>query len=361
MKTDQYICDPVFQLNLLIWMAKEQPPDNYSVRPFFYEQDFKIVYIEQPFKFPVETITAIQNTGKNISIVPEPEIILGRQADGKALYFEAKANSFGKDSDNSRQARAHLLAVGPAFREVLAPLLSCLLCYVLPVNKDDGMNGCLKDLTDELKNDGLSPGAFSIHGLSMEDSSLVYSWDPSFKAHINITDDKITVLKIPDEETNPTPLLLVFSDEDCNNPDMRNFYREALLQQVRAILLCDLHSSPVGNQYQISADKILLKTTSGVFEFVGSVRQKNMCRLVRENIFKKIHKEWGDKQAGISLEGNLLSIQWQVSAEKEKFLKWLEDRRVVFDVSKPLTAIPPEERQLGLFDQSQKSGQESIP
>jgi len=41
------------------------------------------------------------------------------------------------------------------------------------------------------------------------------------------------------------------------------------------------------------------------------------------------------------------------------FLNWLEDRRVVFDVKKPPAIIAPEERQLELFDQSQKSGQKS--
>ncbi len=106
MRTDALLKDPVFQLNLLVWMAKEQPPENYRVRPLFHERQFEIIYIEQPFAFPEETIAAIEASGLDISKRPEPELILGRRHDNRALYFEAKANSFTTESTTSRQARA---------------------------------------------------------------------------------------------------------------------------------------------------------------------------------------------------------------------------------------------------------------
>ena len=55
MKTELFLCDPVLQLNLLLWMAKEQPKDGYRVRPLFHERGFKIIYIEQPFPFPEDS------------------------------------------------------------------------------------------------------------------------------------------------------------------------------------------------------------------------------------------------------------------------------------------------------------------
>jgi hypothetical protein len=122
MKTEALLRDPVFQLNLLIWMAKEQPSSGYRVRPLFFENGFRLVYIEQPFAFPDATARAIQDSTLDIRGAPEPEVILGRDADKKALYFEAKANSFSPSSDNCGQARGHLLACGPAFAESLKPL-----------------------------------------------------------------------------------------------------------------------------------------------------------------------------------------------------------------------------------------------
>jgi len=63
---------------------------------------------------------------------PEPELILGRNSDKKGLYFEAKASSFKAGTTIVKQARAHLLACGPAFAETLAPLQHALLCSSYP-------------------------------------------------------------------------------------------------------------------------------------------------------------------------------------------------------------------------------------
>ena len=54
MNNELLVRDPVFQLNILLWMAKEQPAEGYRVRPVFFEHGFKIIYIEQPFPLPEE-------------------------------------------------------------------------------------------------------------------------------------------------------------------------------------------------------------------------------------------------------------------------------------------------------------------
>jgi len=344
MRTDELLKDPVFQLNLLLWMAKEQPLENYRVYPLFYKAGFRIIYIEQPFAFPDEAAIAVKDSGLDISVAPEPELILGSE-NNKALYFEAKANSFGTDSTNCKQARAHLLASGPVFNEVLAPLDSCLLCYVVPDDVRDKMCECLTKLTTELNNSGLRPGLFSSHGLAVSGTQINYSWDSVFKTHVDVTEDSVPVLKNIEEETDPAPLVLVFSDEDCSNDKIRDFYRQVLIDQIRACLLCDLHSHNIGAKYETTPDNLMMKTTDGIFQYLGRERQKRLRRLIRENILKRIHEYWKEKQAGIALEADKLIITWSVIGEKDDFLNWLEDRRMRFDASKP-----PEEPPT-LFDQ----------
>ena len=233
--------DPVFQLNLLLWMAKEQPHAGYRVRPLFYEQGFRIVYIEQPFRFPEETARAIEASGLEITSSPEPEVILGRDSDKKALYFEAKANSFGTESSkNAKQARAHLLAIGPAFKEVLSPLGECLLCYLVPADGCTPMSYCLKALCRELNRKHLHTGPFSVHGLALRGPQVIYSWDAAFKKHVGLQDDEVAVLDNVTEETDPTPLILVFCDDDCSNNPVRDLYRQAVIDQALACLLWNL-------------------------------------------------------------------------------------------------------------------------
>ncbi|MCX5638868.1 MAG: hypothetical protein NTX52_14420 [Planctomycetota bacterium] len=336
MRSDILIKDPVFQLNLLLWMAKEQPLDNYRVYPLFHNLKFKIIYIEQPFPFPDQFVKTIQESGLDISVTPEPELILGREEDNKALYFEAKANSFGTDSTNCRQARAHFVASGPAFGEVFTPLDSCLLCYVVPNDVCSMMSKCLTTLKTELDNKGLKTGPFSSHGLAIKGDNINYCWDSAFMYHVEIEESYRPILNEVEENTDPSPLILVFSDEDCSDDILRNFYRQVVIEQVRSCLLCDLHSHNIGSEYETTPDNLLMKTTDGIFQYLGRERQKRLRRLIRENVFKRIFEYWQERQSGIELTDDLLRITWNVIGEKEDFLDWLEDRHMRFDASKPL-------------------------
>jgi len=109
MKLDEAIRDPVFQLNLLVWMAKEQPEEGFRVRPLFSQHRFQLHYIEWPFPFPTEIraeiVAAAESLSLEFNLEPEPELIIQRPADGQAIYFEAKAQGFSPKSSNSRQAR----------------------------------------------------------------------------------------------------------------------------------------------------------------------------------------------------------------------------------------------------------------
>jgi hypothetical protein len=343
MKTEELLRDPVFHLNVLLWMATDQPASNYRVRPLFYEHGFiTTVNIEQPFKFPQETINAIVDSRLDISNEPEPELILGRiNGDNKALYFEAKANSFSSNSSSKcRQARGHLVASGPAFQEALYPLESCLLCYLVPDERRSDMSDCLEILTQQLREKQLIPGPFSCHGLAVREEKLFYSWDKAFKDYVGVDGNETSIIENVAKDTDPTPLILLFTDEDCSNPEHRYYYRKVVIDQVRANLLCDLHSYPIKENYLKTVDDLLRKTTGGKFDYLGREHQKRIRRLIQESIFKRIKEYWQDKHLDIVVDGYSLSITWNTSQEKDDFVDWLEDRRVHFDLSKPREEHP---------------------
>jgi len=340
MKPETLLKDPVFQLNLLLWMAMEQPDKDYRVRPLFYRWGFRLMYIEQPFSFPPPLAAAIKDSELKIHSNPEPEMILGRDKDQKALYFEAKGDSFSSGSSNASQACGHLLAVGPAFSEVLKPREQCLLCYVLPAEKRDKMAECLSELTATLIEEKMKPGPHSIHGLAVRGTDIVYSWDQCFQSYLDIPELESVVLSDVTEDTNPSPLILVFSDEDHHDPTMKDYYREVVINQIRATLLCELKNHPLSETYFTTPEDILMKTTHGRFGYLGHKRQIAMRRLVLSNVFKRIEDHWKDKQQGISLDAGKLYIKWVLSGERDAFLDWLEDRRTKFEASKPLAETP---------------------
>jgi hypothetical protein len=346
-KTDALLRDPGFQLNLLLWMTRPQPADEYVVRPLFHELEFTLVYIENPFPLPEETLVVARASGLDISMKPEPEVILSRKRDRKALTFEAKASSFSPVSDNSRQARGHLLVAGPAFGEVLAPGFKCLLCYVVPEPDRAAMDSCLTSLAAELRERALSPGPHSLHSLALREADLCYAWDAAFRAHTGIEDDAAVVIRGVSEDTDPSPLLLVVSVEDYPDPKRQDHSRQVLRNQAHTVLLCELNAWPAGTPRVLTVDDILLKTTGGLFRYLGRDRRTAMRRFVRENLFKRILAYWQDRQPKmIGLEGDTLHVHCPDEAQREAFLDWLEDwKRTNFDVT-----TPPREEQLGLFE-----------
>jgi len=264
-----------------------------------------------------------------------------------ALYFEAKASSFGTASSNTKQARGHLLACGPDFGEVYSPLSTCLLCYLVPDVSRSQMRDCLHSLSNELNSAGFHPGPFSCHGLAQTGTQIIYSWDSTFKEYVGESEDCTPILNDVTDDTDPSPLILVFSDEDCANDDQRDMYRRAVIEQVRSCLLTDLHADPSALRYDLTTNDLLLRTTDGVFEYIGYARQRGLRRLVRENVLRKIAAYWKDKQPGIRVDGNSLQIDWANPGEKETFLDWLEDRHWQFESGRPTTPDPD------LFDGSE--------
>jgi hypothetical protein len=62
-----WFSSPLLQV-FLLWMAKEQPQQNYYVNPFFHDLGFKILYIEHPFRFPDKTAKTMIDSGLDIGV-----------------------------------------------------------------------------------------------------------------------------------------------------------------------------------------------------------------------------------------------------------------------------------------------------
>ena len=341
MSAEALLRDPGFQLNLLLWMTREQPPNAYLVRPLFQELGFDLVYIENPFPLPQETIRSVNATGLDVSLSPEPDVLLRRDSDKKALYIEAKASSFSIASSSAKQARGHLLAAGPAFAEVMKPLQQCLLCYVVPDADRSHMDPCLTSLGDELRGAKLEPGPHSINGLKLQDTDVVYTWDKPFKAHTGVGFDSAVILQNITADTDPSPLFLVFCDQDYPDPVRQNLNRQVFQNQVHSVLLCELNLTSPGIDYTRTIDDLLQKTTDGIFQYIGRERQLRMRRLIRENVFRRIFTFWREKEPNlVRLQTDTLKVQFRDDAQRETFLDWLEDyKRTDFSKATP----PPEE------------------
>jgi len=340
MKPEDWIRDPVFQLNLLVWMSKEQPKEAYCVRPVFHEAGFDWMAIEQPIRFPVETAKLIEQINEKgdirIHSHPEPELVVKRSRDQSALYFEAKSNSFGVASSTSHQGRGHLVATGSVFREVNAPLERALLVYVVPNEVSDPMRACLQELALQLRSVALSPGDSAVDGLTAEDAAIHYHFDVLSRGMLGISESRIALVENIAEDTDPSPLLLIYSNEDCPDDERRGYYRHVIQNQAIATMLCEFHRLDIGESITLSAARVLELTTQGAFNFLGHERRKKMELLLKVNVFNKIAEHWRSRAPeAIKVQGKELTVCFPSDSFQSDFLDWLERSKGLFEDIKP--------------------------
>jgi hypothetical protein len=204
------------------------------------------------------------------------------------------------------------------------------------------MAECLASLSTELRAATLTPGEHSVHGLSVSHEDLIYSWDDQFKQHAGISDDSVAVLRGLQDDTDPSPLLLVFTDEDCPNVERSGFYRKVLIDQVVARLVCDLNLLPHEKTYTTTAHDLLRRTTDRIVDYMGRERQTSMIRIVRQNVFNRVADSWRGKPfSPVKLEADVLGITFKDQGIKGEFMDWLEDsKRTTFTDHLPPNETP---------------------
>jgi len=350
MNPSELIRDPVLQLNLLIWMTREQPKEYYRVRPLFHEAGFELRNIDTPFALPEPVLAVAKIKEVAIRQTPSPDLLIHNQPLGKALYIEAKKSSFGADSTNANQGRAHLLAVGPACAKSYSPITDVLLSYHLPEDECQEMQACLETLSRELLEAGLAPGPFAMAGFGVSDHSVTYAPDPTTAAFLSLSPERQQILSGLDSENDAAPLLLLFVEDDHHDPEKVGFYRQAVVSQIHAALICLLKANDALS-FSVTARQLVLDTTQGTVNFLPLQKQKRMEKLVVENIFKRIREAWKDKHPDlIRLEGRAMTINFETDLRRDDFLDWLEDGdKTKFSDKAP----PPDTPEFpGLFSES---------
>lgn len=317
--------DPVLQLNLLIWMTREQPKEHYRVRPLFHDAGFELRNIDTEFPLPETVIAAAKSKNIPIRQNPCPDLRIYNLAVQKEIYIEAKASSFGAGSDTSEQGRAHLLAVGPACMASYSPISQVLLSYHLPEEQCGDMLACLADLAEELRGQDLQPGSFGTSGFGAAGAALTYFPDQPTASFLGLTHQRQEIIGGLEPETDPAPLLLLLVEDDHHDKDRLGTYRQAVVSQIHASLICLLHANE-DFSLEVSAQQLLRETTQGTVIYLPRRKQQRMEKLVVENIFKRIREAWKDKHPDmIRLEGRTMTINFESDLRRDDFLDWLED------------------------------------
>src|SRR6266581_3195760 len=121
----ELIRDPIFQLNVLLWLAQPLPSGD-AITPLLHSGGFEV------------------------QVGVRPDVILAKESSGKFAITECKGSSFGSGSSTAHQARTLLALAGPRCHEVLGlqpqAVRESTLTYLLPSSQRPAMRATISEL-----------------------------------------------------------------------------------------------------------------------------------------------------------------------------------------------------------------------
>lgn len=279
------ICkDPLFQLNLAIWMAQSQPPTHFCVYPLFYKSGLSIYSIGPLLTLPPDIRLAISEKIK-CQESARPDLVLELKEKRRFCVLECKASSFGPDSSNSNQARTFLLLAGPIISEVLGlgkrGENEGILCYFMGPNNTDLMDRTLETLAKEIKDKtNLETGRFGSFVIKPLKSTIAVEYPEHIKNFLNLENSPVKIIEF-EENTDPRPLYFIPYDPNVNQTkEEQEFCRRILFERILSHIISNIGSADIPASITFTTADFLNLATSGVYKIWDDDDAKKYVRRV---------------------------------------------------------------------------------
>jgi len=343
-KIDEICQDPLFQLNLMLWLDQQQPHQDYYIYPLFNISGLNIYSIGPLLSLPPDIILHISDK-IDIQKRARPDLILKVQKDNKFCILECKASSFGPASSNATQAKTLLLMAGSIISEVLGigkrDENKCMLCYLVGSGKPELMEETIKSLKEEINKEvSLDLGDFGYFRIEPVGLSILLYYSEKAKDFLHITENSpVEVIKF-EEETDPHPLY--FIPYDPNNPQQtseeQELCRRILFERIWSEIISKVGGSVAPCKVQFSTEELLVSATFGIYKiWEDNDAKRNIKNIVKRFLFDI---------KGDLLEGILIydpQTGWMFN---------LGDKKIQEEVLKQLQKFKPESLDLSKVPES---------
>jgi hypothetical protein len=292
--------DPLFQLNLLLWLTQPMPSIS-SIRPIFYEAGFEVYSLSPLLTLPPEIRDAVRQKNIRCQESARPDIIIHRAIkNGTYILMECKKNSFGVESSSAEQGRAYLLLTGPSVRQVLGldpkESLKATVLYVT----DSGVLNLLKDslnqMAEELDRNNLKHGTYECLGLELRDSSVFLHMPEEFRQLLNTpTLSPVEVLKAEDG-TDPRPLYFIIYDPGIDqDPEERKLCQRILFERIQGSLLMRIGQATPPCHLTFTNEDLLSDATFGMYKIWEDNSARRHMRSLTNGLISAIHRVLPDE------------------------------------------------------------------
>jgi len=295
-KPTDLVQDPLFQLNVLLWLA--QPlPEKSDIRPVLHQQGFSVYAIAPALPVPLDLRLAAQRANIAVQESVRPDVVLAREKDRQFVFTECKASSFGPASATAEQAGAFLLVAGPRAPEVLgltpAQVGDSLLAYLTPDSQRAALNATLTQLADTLARQQLPPGRFCLWGLSVTPTDLTVVMDRTGSDYVSLPEGSHRVMPLQ-PDTDPRPLYFIPYDPDVDlSPPERAFCRRVLFERIHSSVLVAVGRATPPADLLLDCNGLLNDAMFGMYalwENRDSARHmRELCRQLMKSLSQAIN------------------------------------------------------------------------
>jgi hypothetical protein len=338
-KIEELCSDPLFQLNLSIWLAQPTPRD-FSIRPILYQSGFKIFSIGPLLALPPDIRLITIESKIDCQGSAKPELILESENGSKLLMIECKRSSFGSSSSTASQTRTLLLLSGPKISEVLAIGARSsgggILCYLTRSDQVASLGDTLAELTEELRSLRLDTGDHGCLGIKSTDTAILLEYSDQIRTLLNFQDTSPTEILKLEEEADPRPLYFIPYDPNVDqSAEEQTLARRTLYERFLGCILSKVGPANAPCEVTISQEEILMSTTFGIYEIWEDREARKHLRKLLRVFMDSLRNSLGDER------------QKFVKYQKEKgWVFEFEDQNVYREISTQISKFKPEKMEL---------------
>ncbi len=282
--------DPLFQLNLAIWLAQPQPSEHFYVYPLFYKSELSIYSIGPLLALPPDIRRA---DSKDYQEGARPDLILENKRKKKFCILECKKSSFGPNTEQAKQARTLLLISGPIISEVLGlgsrGQNEGILCYFSDSSQVEMMEKTLKTLTQDIKNLKLESGTYGCFGIKAEHSVILLEYSNQIKNFLDIKDNSPVEIIRLEKDTDPRPLYFIPYDPNIQQTkEERELCRRILFERILSHIISKIGGADIPSLIIFTTEELLNSATFGVYEIWEDTEAKRHIRRIVKDFLNQI-------------------------------------------------------------------------
>jgi hypothetical protein len=317
------IGDPLFQLNMVLWLA--QPlPEAAPITPLFHERGFDVYAIAPLLPIPPDVLLAATDTHLAIQSGVRPDVVLVNLEESKYAFTECKKSAFGPASSTADQARSLLLLAGPRSHEILGlvpgQVSKALLEYMVPENAVQPLGLSLEVLQRDLRERSFPTGDYCVFGISLNENNLSLTVDQVGGTFFNIAPGQNPFME-REPDTDPRPLYFIPFDPDVEqSKDEKTLCKRILFERMHSAILAAVGHANPPCELTLQCHQILNDATFGMYEhWENKDSARNMRRLCRQfvgDLQKSVNSISTDAMTFRSPQGWQLSLPDQARHER---------------------------------------------